>query len=692
MLAGTTLRPGQTNVPADSGAQSDTEGYRTDIDGLRAIAVMSVVLYHAGVVFLSGGYVGVDIFFVISGYLIGAHIYRDVSRHRFDLGKFYRKRAKRILPALFFVLVFCYAIALLVLTPLEITEFAKYALSTIFSFSNLVAWRDNSYFGLGSDQKPLLMTWSLGVEEQFYIVIPLVMLGFALLSRSRPRRPVMIGMSAVALLSFVLSVWGALTYRHSTFYLLPSRAWELGIGVLMAVYEAGRGKESSLYLGERWSEVRSLLGMAAIVFAIIYYGPSTPFPGAAALPPVLGAGLLLSAPGAWVNRVVLSSKPFRWVGLVSYSWYLWHWPLLSFARVSADTAIPVSKALWLCAIALGMAWVSYRFVEQPFRHSRMAVAPLLWRYATACILIALPAAAIAVTHGFPGRYPAAAAQQSALFSRKHTCMGRTSPVTSQECMPAFDGRPAIALVGDSHAEGISPVMRSLADSANMRLYTLGHPSCPPLLGVVASALRGSDAAECLAYNRAALARLAADHSAKTIVLEALWAGPREMFPAGSGFIAEGQAAPISGEESDANLKRGLEAMVSALRAAGKRVILLQDEYAFRFDAQRRIMAYLIPARGWIRRQVQGEPTTSGVATSKDIYLSENEEAARIVAQVAAEQGATTFDLRTHLCSDSTCVFYANGVPLYLDSNHLSPQGAALALQGISLVESDRATD
>jgi peptidoglycan/LPS O-acetylase OafA/YrhL len=672
-----------TSATADSirpRKESTEDGYRTDIDGLRAIAVTSVVLYHAGVAWLSGGFVGVDIFFVISGYLIGAHIYRDVSARRFSLGRFYRKRAKRILPALFFLLLFCYGIALLVLSSRELTGFAKYALGSVFSYSNVTAWQDNSYFGPWADQRPLLMTWSLGVEEQFYLFIPLLMLGLALLGRNRPRRPVFRGMLVLAVLSFGLSVWGTMNYRHSTFYLLPSRAWELLAGVLMAIYEAGPEEASSLYGGRRWSDVRSLAGVAAILYAVLHYGPTTMFPGQGALPPVMGAVLLLSAPAAWLNRFVLSSKPFRWIGLVSYSWYLWHWPLLSFARISADRAITTDTALVLCGIALGMAWISYRFIEQPFRHSKMAVAPLLIRYAAASVVFALPAVVMMATHGLPGRFPVAEGQDRA-FWRPHPCMGAGSPVESQVCLPAADGRQAIALMGDSHADAIAPQMHDLAEAGGMRLYSLIHASCPPLIGAASSALNPNERRECLEYNRAALRRVVDDPAVRTVVLVGFWADPEEQ---GGGYLREGQSWPLSSEESDANFRGGLDATVLALHDAGKRVILVQDNEALKFDAYGRQKAYLIPVRGWIHRRVQGETAIPERATNDEMYVRENEAAAKTIAQVAAQRGAITFDLRPRMCSDSSCAFYADGTPLYIDTNHLSPAGVSLTLRGIPL--------
>jgi len=177
-----------------------------------------------------------------------------------------------------------------------------------------------------------------------------------------------------------------------------------------------------------------------------------------------------------------------------------------------------------------------------------------------------------------------------------------------------------------------------------------------------------------------------DPGVHTVVLEALWAGPLEFFPNGNGFLHEGQTPLVSREDSNANFQQGLDGMVLALRNTGKRVIILQDEYGLRFDAGRRLMAYLIPARGWIRRRLQGETSVPGRATTDDMYVKENDEVAAIITQVAAKRGAAVFDLRTNLCSGSSCAFFSQGVPLYLDTNHLSPAGATLAMRGIPLFE------
>jgi hypothetical protein len=357
--------------------------------------------------------------------------------------------------------------------------------------------------------------------------------------------------------------------------------------------------------------------------------------------------------------------------------------LLSFARISADKAIATGTALVLCAIALGAAWVSYRFVERPFRHANMAVAPLLWRYAAASVLIALPAFAMKQRQGFPGRFPVASAQEKMQF-RTHPCMGGAAPVMSEECLPRADGRPAVALMGDSHGDALAPQMRDLAEASGARLYTLVRGSCPPLVGVVLSTLDRVEKDDCPKYTKAALKLVSADSTVRTVVLAASWAGPAQFSIKGNGYLRDGQSVPVTGEESAANFKQGLESTISALHRAGKRVVILQDDEALRFDAQRRLDAYLIPARRWIHRRVEGEPTLPGSAVNDEMYAKESEAAANAVRQAAAERGAIVFDLRKNLCDGESCKVYSGGVSFYQDSNHLSPAGAALALRGIPL--------
>jgi peptidoglycan/LPS O-acetylase OafA/YrhL len=689
--------------------RESSSSYRKDIDGLRAIAVIAVVLFHARVSLFSGGFVGVDIFFVISGYLIGAHIYRDVSKGQFSLARFYQRRAKRILPALFTVLLFCYGMSFLLLSPMEMRRFGAFAASSLLSVSNIVAWHQWNYFTSWALQYPLLMTWSLGVEEQFYIFFPLLMLVLYRLSRSRERneeqnRKFMFWTVLVAaVFSCALSVMATLSdstvgMQHSwmhvggaseAFYLLPYRAWELAAGVLMALYEARASSAAdagNFYGGSRFSDLRGAVGAAALLVSIFWYGPGTIFPGASAIVPVIGAVLVLSAPNSWLNRTILSSKPFRWIGLVSYSWYLWHWPLMSFGNIVTDKPLGSGTMVCLGLVALGCAWLSYRFIEQPFRNSKMATAPLLWRYAAACLVFVIPGLFMVLSHGVPSRLPVLAAEERPVVLEAHGCFGGKSPQMAEECLPKPDGRPAVAVFGDSHAVMIAPAMTELATASGLRLLTVSKSSCAPLVGVIQNVPGVEFDPSCALFNDASLKLLANDPTVQTVVVVGHWAAPAVKHAPGYGFIRFNRRHPVSAAESDANLEHGLEAMVSRLKDAGKRVVLLQDINTLKFDPQRRVRTYQMPVRQWLAELLEGPKSAPGAVANDEMYAKENAAAAAVVARVASKTGVETFDLRSHICRDATCMVYGDGHLVYLDDNHVSHRGAEVALDGFPIVD------
>ncbi len=331
--------------------------YRSEIDGLRAVAVLPVILFHAGFETFRGGFVGVDIFFVISGFLITAILVEELADDRFSLTGFYERRARRILPALFVVMLVCIPLAWMWMLPRQIEEFSNSLLATALFASNILFWRESGYFAGVSDEKPMLHTWSLAVEEQYYLLFPI----FLFLAWRFRRNHVFWLVLACALLSLAIGEWG---WRHkptANFYLLPGRAWELLAGSLAALAAHRRPVAGNDGL--------ALAGLALILFAIFVFDESVPFPSLYALVPVLGAVLiLLFARNGTLAARLLSNPLFVGVGLVSYSAYLWHQPLLAFARIYTfgqfDEGV---RALTLAATA-GLAWLSWRFVETPFRN------------------------------------------------------------------------------------------------------------------------------------------------------------------------------------------------------------------------------------------------------------------------------------------------------------------------------------
>jgi peptidoglycan/LPS O-acetylase OafA/YrhL len=380
--------------------------YRPDIDGLRALAILSVVLYHAGVPRITGGFTGVDIFFVISGYLIGGQIYSELHAGSFSYLSFYRRRAKRILPAYFAVLIFILLAALVLLSPMEAAQTARSAFAATLSASNVLFWATANYFAPKTELNPVLMTWSLGIEEQFYAIIPLLMV---LLARFR-RNLLLPAVLAICALSFFFA-WSLLgRYPMLVFYLLPARAWELGAGVALAAAELCRKNNA---LPAPAAQLLSLIGLGSMLVPVYLLTAATPFPGPAALPSVFGTALVIAVPASWINRRLLSLPQLVFIGKVSYSWYLWHWPLLALLRVLYDGTPPRAASLVTVAAALAVAVLSYYLIEQPFRRSAWPPIPLLLRYAVAGGVLLAVCAAIWFSHGAPRRFPALAGMEAA---------------------------------------------------------------------------------------------------------------------------------------------------------------------------------------------------------------------------------------------------------------------------------------
>jgi peptidoglycan/LPS O-acetylase OafA/YrhL len=330
--------------------------YRSEIDGLRAFAVVPVILFHAGFELFSGGFVGVDVFFVISGYLITTILINDIEKERFSIVDFYERRARRILPALFFVMLACVPFAWKWMLPSQIHDFSQSLIAVSLFASNILFWRKSGYFDAAAEEKPLLHTWSLAVEEQYYLLFPVFLVFAWRFGRERVFWMIVI----MASLSLLLSEWGWRNNPTANFYLSPSRAWELFAGSIAAFVVKREGVKKNNAL--------SLLGLAAIILSILLYDARTPFPSVYSLVPVIGVMLIVMyGTSDTLAARFLSAKAFVGIGLISYSAYLWHQPLLAFARLRLvqEPSMPLMGTLALSSLALG--FISWRYVEQPFR-------------------------------------------------------------------------------------------------------------------------------------------------------------------------------------------------------------------------------------------------------------------------------------------------------------------------------------
>lgn len=342
--------------------------YRPEIDGLRTVAVLPVILFHAEFGIFRGGFVGVDIFFVISGFLITTILINEMDAGRYSILNFYERRARRILPALFFVIIACLPFAWMWLMPADMLDFAQSILAVLTFSSNILFWQESDYFGAASELKPLLHTWSLAVEEQYYILFPV----YLALAWRFGKRFVAVSLLVIALASLALSHWAAFNMHVANFYLLPTRAWELLVGSLGAFWLQDPKRLDRLSRPLR--QGLSLAGLVLVFVAIFLFDGDTPFPSLYALVPTLGSIMIILFSGRTLSdesptfvRQLLSARIMVGIGLLSYSAYLWHQPLFAFARHRTAEAVGPEQYLALSALALALAYLSWKYVEAPFR-------------------------------------------------------------------------------------------------------------------------------------------------------------------------------------------------------------------------------------------------------------------------------------------------------------------------------------
>jgi peptidoglycan/LPS O-acetylase OafA/YrhL len=458
--------------------------YRRDIDGLRAFAVLPVVGFHFLILptTLTGGFVGVDIFFVISGYLITHTIFNDINRGTYSIVDFYNRRIRRIFPALFTIFFFCVIVTFFWSLPSEATQVGHGILSSIFFVSNYLFYSQTGYFDRNSETNPLLHTWSLSVEEQFYVVFPAVIY---LLRKSSNEAQVRL-LYAVALASFLSAAWMVFRDSAAAFFLVQYRAWELLIGSLLAV-------KAVPTLRRQWqAEMVGIGGLVLIVMSVFFISKDTPFPGLAALAPCVGAAAVIHSGEAHTTLVsrALALLPFRFTGLISYSLYLWHWPLIVFYRLLVVNEPSRMERLALLAICIVAATVSWRFIERPFRTKPYELKPsetLIGGAAamgvTAATVLALP---FLIDRVF--KYPDRAMEvlSYAKIDQGHmrvgTCFSLASDITkiiNSNCMQTKPNMPNFLIVGDSHAAHLWSGLQATYPTVNFLQAT--GAGCTPVL-------------------------------------------------------------------------------------------------------------------------------------------------------------------------------------------------------------------
>ncbi|MEI8033233.1 MAG: acyltransferase family protein [Chlorobiaceae bacterium] len=450
--------------------------YRPDIDGLRAIAVLSVIFFHTGVPGFSGGFVGVDIFFVISGFLITSIILKDIQKKKFSIANFYERRIRRIFPALFPVIGFSFVVGAYLFDADAFKSLGKSITATTLFSSNVLFWRESGYFAAPSLEKPLLHTWSLAVEEQFYIIFPLALVFIHRYLKSRYFTWILIAI----ILSLGASVYGIYHYAGATFYLVPTRAWELLIGSILAFGVLPKLSSASL------RNVLSITGLGFIIYSVGFYTEATLFPGPNAITPVLGAWLIIYSnmgeEKAIVNKL-LSVRPLVFIGLISYSLYLWHWPFVAFAKYLLFRPFNGYESAGIIFTSLAVSTLSWKYIEQPFRGKQMLLQnrKKLFALSGALMIVASCIGGVSYNNG------------SVFWPRIERKWYSPDPWNGAippkiGCMTA---KPSFVILGDSHAEALAPALIEQGKKNNKSGFIITGGGTTPLLGVEKTYVTGS---------------------------------------------------------------------------------------------------------------------------------------------------------------------------------------------------------
>jgi peptidoglycan/LPS O-acetylase OafA/YrhL len=613
--------------------------YRADIDGLRAVAILPVIFFHAGLG-CKGGFVGVDIFFVISGFLITSLILKEMAEGTFNVALFWERRIRRIFPALAVVMLVSFTVAWFYFAPEDFNWCGQSMVAQTTLLSNVYFWLKLDYFDPGADTKPLLHTWSLAVEEQFYVLFPLLLLFLT----GRRRNFTVAAIIWFAMASFALSVAGSYACPKANFYLLPSRAWELLLGALLAAIAGMQATPAWL------NETLAGIGISLILWSVFFYTSAMRFPGLAALLPCLGAAFVIFSGGAKTTLVgrVLAWRPLVFIGLISYSLYLWHWPILVFAKYGRPEPLSGPWRLTLLLAAFATAAASWRWIETPFRQRQLcARRRQIFAFAAAGMLILLMLGAGAYwMHGVPSRLPVQAQAVIKDFRKQNF---QNNITTEQAVKGQFaelgitnTNRPVtLILWGDSHAMAVAPAIDILCQKYSIRGVEATHFVTPPLLGYgTTNGALGDQPAE---FAQATINFIAQNHI-KTVFLAAKWS--------------------IYG--SPDTLDAWLALTIHSLQEAGASAYILKDVPGAPFNVPAVAVTTIIRDGSLDRLTLHGHK-----------YDDRNKDYEQVF-QLRAKMGAIILDSPKYFLNSNG--FYdvvRDGRILYTDDQHLTVEGSKL---------------
>lgn len=633
-------------------------GYRADLEGLRGIAILLVVAVHTGVPWLTGGYVGVDIFFVLSGFLITGLIVREKrTTGHLRFADFYVRRLRRLLPALFLMLIVVCGCAMLVLAPAgQRPQFTLASAASFWSSNIYLGVKQFDYFAQGPGANWFLHTWSLGVEEQFYLVWPALLVW--LLGRGGAGgnlKRLKIALWLVAATSLVACITLTYTLPQPAFYMMPTRAWQFAVGALVWIYCMVPSTErSSPVVTRTHASIVGWLGLGLIAVASVWLSSTTAYPGPYALLPTLGAVALIfagsghGAPSATTR--LLSIKPLQWIGHVSYSWYLWHWPVLMIGKALIHSDSPAYRVL-LVAISFVVACASYTFVESPIRHQKLW---LRWPRSTVGGALAVMVLAVGIGVGLHHRavtqwatppfrvYAAASDDWPAVY---RGC-DADSPVVKICSVGPANARHTVVLIGDSHAAQWYPAMKRVFDRPGWRLLLMFRHGCPMAMAPNAHHYGGVDDPVCALWKNNALAATV-EANPDIVVISSFWGDFQQ--PTENDWLA------------------GTQKVLRVLSPAAGHVYVFRDTPHLSFNG-----AYCLAER--ISRPSWLQWDSSCSAPSGDNTMRQID--GWVSAATQRFQNVSMINMNTFVCPKGRCKAERDGMVVYLDSNHLTANFAA----------------
>lgn len=637
-----------------------SDRYNPVIDGLRAVAVIAVLLYHADIPGFEGGYIGVDVFFVISGYLISGHILKELRTGKFSFKRFYEKRVRRILPALTVMAIATTAVSAWLYDPETITEVARDGLASILSWANIRFWSGDGYFEASPITQPFLHAWSLSVEEQFYLLLPMF-LYFIYKAGQKAKLPHYI--LGVMLYSVIASIINVYTDQNTAFYWLHTRAWELLAGALLIFLPEIKDRFT-------WSKVLPYIGISLILAPIFLYNDSTPFPGIAALLPVLGSALIIHTSnhaGNYVNKA-LASPAFTGIGKISYSLYLWHWPILVLGHYYniLEPTLPLLAGEFVLIFLV--SWASWYFVERPFRSSATMPAKRLFAIVIptlvglAVVLVILLNSVVdvrALTH--PGViYPDKKVWNEG-WEKWYHCTLPKGEYNIEELDLCVMGdpnvEPTFLLIGDSHAQVMAEGMSISAMNVGRSGLLLVTPGQPPILG----ASRIDDGIKPILINDE-LIKLITSYPIDLVFITANWTGYVDL------CSISFDGSPVSCEVSLSNYAKALSNSVDLFLDREIHVIIIDQTPRHAFD---------VPACVYVSLNRNVDPAEKCSIPLSE-HLDDKQQFLPMINGIMQERSNMEFmSTQDLLCDARSCYGYRNETPLYFDDDHLSMAGSKL---------------